>query len=334
MSTSAKINTVIKENSRIWQKYNVIRQIGGGGMGMVYEVRLKANPNISYALKYYISNGNDSNKRRFDSEVNLLKQIKSQYVPKVFEYYANEDERYYVMEYIKGITLEDHIRTHGYLNTKQLVFYAKQLASVVEEIHNLNIIHRDIKSSNIIVSDSSKIYLIDFGISLSDDSQRYTKTNAVICSPYYTAPETIQKGGVITHLVDIYAIGIVLFEMCVGRYPFEGKDAKATLFMHSNETFPDPRKFRKMSSALANIIIKCTAKNPQQRYQTVREIIDDLNVCLDSNRWFDAPISTKTLKPKQSLPEFVNSNKWLYIVMGLVVIIIFALIIVLLIKPW
>ncbi|WP_426460989.1 serine/threonine-protein kinase [Mycoplasma hafezii] len=309
MPNNVPVNNIIY-NSTVYDKYELISIIGKGGMGIVYLVRDLKNKQY-YALKYRNNDLNNTNLSRFIAERKLLGRLNCKNIPKLFDYYEDEKEQYYVMEYIDGTTLHKKISDNGYLSTRQAVYYAKQIAEALGELHANGIIHRDIKSQNILVNVAHEVKVVDLGISLSKESQRLTKTNAVVCSPYYAAPELSIKSTKITKAVDIYALGIVLFEMIIGKYPFEGEVEAQTILMHRKNTFPDPRSFRDIQQALANVIIKATAKNPNDRYQDVWEFIDDLSTCLDKERFLEKPLSPKTLQTKKSIPDVINSNWFL-----------------------
>lgn len=321
----------ITKTSKIYEKYEIKSKIGGGGMGTVFLVHDKAT-NEPFALKYRHNDFNETNKKRFRNEKELLKKINSKRIPKLVDEYEDDKEQYYVMEYIEGITLYSKIKDNGQLDTKLAVNFAKQIAEAIGEVHSHGIIHRDIKSQNILVDKSQNIKLIDLGISIGEETQRLTKTNAVICSPYYAAPELSTKNAKITKAVDIYALGVVLYEMLIGNYPFEGERDDQTILMHRNSSFPRPRDHRNIPQALENVVLKATAKNAKDRYKDVWEFINDLKTVFKTERILENPISQKTGKPKKNLPDFINSNVFLIIsisVISTLIITIFVLISVL-----
>ncbi|WAM07181.1 serine/threonine protein kinase [Mycoplasmopsis cynos] len=200
--------------------------------------------------------------------------------------------------------------------------FIRQIANAIGELHSLGIIHRDIKSQNIMIQENYYIKVLDLGISVSEESHRYTRTNAIICSPHYSAPEYTIKNAKITKFVDIYAIGIVYYEMLIGKYPFESDKENKTILMHRDKEFPNPKNYRDLPQSVCNIIIRATAKNPKERYPDVWELRNDVYTSLRDDRKLEKPISIKTLKAKRSLSEIINSTKFLIIAIIVILLII------------
>ncbi|WLP85426.1 serine/threonine-protein kinase [Mycoplasma seminis] len=317
-------NFNIPASSKVHSKYNIEKMIGSGGMGTVFLVTSKQN-NQKYALKFMANVFDKVAYKRFSEEAKMLGKIRSKHIPKLIDYYGDEVEQFYVMEYISGNTLYNIIRANGSLNIKKAKTYINKIAEGVGELHNNGVIHRDIKSQNIIIDDSHNVKIIDLGISLSPESQRLTKVNAVICSPYYAAPEYTIKGAQITKAVDIYALGVVLFEMLTGQYPYEGARDQDTIMMHYKNTFPSPAVYKDIPQAMCNVVLKATAKRPEDRYQNVYEFQEDLKTCLSAERAYEAPLNPKTLKKKKKLADIINSN--VFLITSLVVVICLIIII-------
>ncbi|QDF65046.1 serine/threonine-protein kinase [Mycoplasma nasistruthionis] len=316
------INNFVPENSTIYQKYTIKRIIGQGGMGCVFLVVDNEDPSKQYALKYLHPMADAITVKRFKEEVNLLRKIQSNYIPKLYSYCFLDKESYYVMDYIQGNTLFNVIRAEGAMNAKRARNFLKKTAEAIGELHANGVIHRDIKSQNIILTNTNEVKVIDLGISLTKDSQRLTKVNAVICSPFYAAPEYSIKNAEITKAVDIYALGVLMFEMLTGQYPFEGARDQDTISMHYKNTFPSPKDFVTVPQALANVVIKATAKRPEDRYESVYDLINDLETSLDASRVFEKPLVPKTLKPKKTLSQRINSNTFLISCIVIILLII------------
>nr|WP_036453111.1 serine/threonine-protein kinase [Mycoplasma buteonis] len=314
-------NNNIIANSTVFNKYELKSIIGKGGMGIVYLVQNILDKQ-HYALKYRNNDLNETNLNRFIAERKLLSKLHCKNIPHLFDYYEDDREQYYVMEYISGVTLHKVILDNQRLPVRHAVYYARQIAEAIGELHANGIIHRDIKSQNILITDAQEVKVVDLGISLSKESQRLTKTNAVVCSPYYAAPELSVKNAKITPAVDIYALGIVLYEMLIGKYPFEGEAEAQTILMHRRNTFPDPRNHRDIPQSLANVIIRATAKNPNDRYKDVWDFIEDLNTCLSKERFLEKPLSAKTMQSKKTLADLINSNVFLVSAIVLIAVII------------
>ncbi|VEU76169.1 serine/threonine-protein kinase [Mycoplasmopsis columboralis] len=307
----------ILDSSHVYQKYEIEKLIGSGGMGSVFLVHLKNDPAQKFALKYYKNAMETNNALRFKTEAKLLKEIKSKSIPKFEEFYEDNAEMFYVMEYIEGETLSDLLAKKGRLDTRRAINYMKQINEGIAELHAFNIIHRDIKSQNIIVTKNQEIKIVDLGISLAPDSQRITKTSTIVCSPYYAAPEINDK---ITKAVDIYALGIVFFEMLTGKYPFRGKDEYETIKMHKEKDFPNIREFIDVPWSIYNIIARAVAKDPKKRYEDVWKFNKDLTNALTPKGKAEKPLNMKTLQVRKTKDLFFASNKFL--VIGIVISII------------
>ncbi|SJZ45604.1 serine/threonine protein kinase [Mycoplasmopsis verecunda] len=318
-------NFSVPSSSKIHNKYIIKTILGSGGMGTVFLVTPKNNTNIKYALKFMSNVYDKVAYQRFKEEATLLGKVKSKHIPKLIDYYGDNVEQYYVMEYISGNTLYNIIRANGSLNVKKAKTYINKIAEGIGELHNNGVIHRDIKSQNIIIDDAHNVKIIDLGISLTPESQRLTKVNAVICSPYYAAPEYTIKGAEITKAVDIYALGVVLFEMLTGQYPFEGARDQDTIMMHYKNQFPSPKEFVDLPQAMCNVVIKATAKHPEDRYQNVYEFQQDLKTCLSPERIYEQPLNPKSLKKKRKISDIVNSNAFLITSLSFIVILIISI---------
>ncbi|QKT05590.1 serine/threonine-protein kinase [Mycoplasma sp. OR1901] len=325
--------TGIRPESKINEKYKIIRSIGNGGMGSVFQVRLKnSDDSTSYALKFLNNNGNPVSRERFKNEVNLLKKINHKHIPRIIENYEDEFECYYVMEYIDGDTLYSILKKTKRLTIGLANNYIRQVAETLGELHSRNIIHRDLKSQNIMISKDHDVKILDLGISVSQDTKKLTRENSVVCSPYYAAPEFLNANLKKTKAVDIYSLGILYFEMITGHYPFSGKSDVETIVMHRDKEFPEPNKFVAMPNSVRNIIIKATAKNPNDRYKDVWEFRNDVKTSLNDERKIEKLISIKTIKPKRTIEGFINSPIFLGI--SLLLITVSILVVVILLKVW
>lgn len=309
--------------SKVYKTYTILKLIGTGGMSSVFLVNKKNKPGELYALKYRIQDNNNNNYIRFKREIELLQKISSPNVPKIFDYHIDEKEQYFVMEYVNGKSLRSMIEENGFLNSRLAVSFAKQIAAGIGELHSNGIVHRDIKSSNILISDKLTVKIIDLGISMSceHNNQRLTKTHSIVGSVYYLAPELIDDNTKITKQVDIYALGVLLFEMLTGKYPFSNKNAIQTIQMHKENEFPRVKDFREVPQALENVILKATAKNPNNRYESMWEFRKDIDTCLLTSRSLEAPISTKTAKSKKTIADYTSSWRFNVILISVLILI-------------
>lgn len=308
-------------------KYNIIRKIGQGGMALIYLAQDKVT-NDKVAIKVVEPNTlNDLVKRkRFEQEIRLMKKVDSPYVVKLFEAEVTEKYAYIVMEYVDGYILKDYISTRTHLTVDEAVDFAGQLALGFDEIHKAGVIHRDIKSQNVMVTDNGRIKIVDFGIAIDDETEKLTKTDMLIGSPQYVSPELINQEKP-TVASDVYAFGILLYEMIAGEVPFTGKDPIETLRKHQLKEMPKITKsFTNVPQSVENTIIKCTAKKPEQRFDSMYAIYKDLKTVLSLERANEQLINLDS-KKKKSFIELVNS-KWTIVGMTIILAIILIVLIV------
>lgn len=316
--------------SHLPEKYQILREIGSGGMAKVY-LAINQETNQKVAIKTLLTDPNMplTNKNRFKEELRLAKFISSPYVVKFYEGSYNTETQYLVMEYVEGKMLKDYIEEQGRLNVDEAVNFATQIAKGFAEIHAQNIIHRDLKTSNVMISTLGEVKIIDFGIAISDDSVRYTQTGRVIGSVHYMAPEIVNQEGA-TPQTDVYALGIMLYEMLIGEPPFKGKDALETALKHKKEEIkPVNQIFPSIPQALANVVAKATAKNKEVRYLSMRQLSQDLSTCLNQNRITEKKIDLNTdKKEKKDWKEMVNSKFFLAGSIGFLLVLVLIIILV------
>ncbi|WP_412031718.1 serine/threonine-protein kinase [Metamycoplasma buccale] len=285
------------------------KEIGSGGFGIVYSATYKKNGK-RYAIKLLTCNDltkKETTKMRFRNEVNLLKKVKSENVVRMFGSFISEEESYLAMELIEGTSLKNLLKKKGKMNPDETVIIAKEICQGLIDIHKNDIVHRDLKPNNILINNQRIVKLIDFGISLSDESLRLTAQNKLVGSVQYVAPELVTKSSNPSVQSDIYAFGIILYEMLSGKLPYSGTDHQAIALMHVNNEFPPLEGAGKtIPQALENIIIKCTAKNIADRYSTCTELYRDLVTCLSIKRVDEPKLILG--KPKKNVVEKVNSK--------------------------
>lgn len=319
-----------------WDVFEVKKRIGKGGMANVYLAHVKnSNPKEWRALKVLRRADEKEMKvirARFYNEVQNHKKINSPYVIKIYETSFDNEinkncELFMALEYCDGEILTDKIRNFGRILEREAVDITIKLCNGYGEIHNNNIVHRDIKSSNIMIAKNKDPKIIDFGISLSKDSQRVTKMNNVIGTPAWFAPEILDNQPPSIHS-DIYSLGIVLYEMISGKLPYNSikKDQKEIIRKIKNEKIPDlKQQFPNISNGLCNVIKRATARNPKHRYNTMFEFASDLKTCLNENRINEPDIDVKNLKPKKTFASVVNSV-WFIILAALFVVILLGVV--------
>lgn len=295
------------------KRYKIISNIGKGGMANIY-LAYDNERKHNVAIKQ-LSSESSTNKvsvKRFEDEMELMAQIHSEYIVKIIDFQNEPDSRFIVMEYVDGQTLKQYIEYRTNIVPDQAVYIAKQLALGLHEMHKHGIIHRDIKSQNILIANDGRVKIIDLGIALGNDTSRVTQTNRLIGSVQYVAPELINKQPPSAQS-DVYALGIILYEMLVGNVPFEGTDPMKVLLEHNKKTVPNAKKeVSSIPQSLANIIAQATAKNLAIRYKSAAEMYNSLKTALDPNR-IDEPVfdptTGKVHVEKNPFVEFLAS-KW------------------------
>jgi serine/threonine-protein kinase len=276
----------------IGNRYKIVKLLGKGGMAdvyLAYDEILKRE----VAVKIMKADMADDPLalERFQREAGAVTKLSHPNIVDVYDVGDDGDKHYIVMEYVKGYTLKQLIQKRGPLPVKEAVWVIRQLAGALMEAHRNNVIHRDVKSQNVLIKDDGTVKLSDFGIAVANDSSQITHKNAVLGSVHYLAPE-LSKGKQATMQADIYALGIVFYELLTGDVPFKGETPVQVALKHIKENIPSVRKINsEIPQSVENIIIKATAKNPNQRYRNVALMLQDLNECLKKSHLNDPKIS-------------------------------------------
>jgi serine/threonine-protein kinase len=236
------------------------------------------------------------------------------------------------MEYVPGEDLKRFIKRSGQLTVGKAVSIAKQVCEGLAEAHNLGIIHRDLKPQNIMIDEDGNTRIMDFGIARFLEGEGMTTQGVMIGTPDYMAPEQAELEGV-DQRSDIYALGIILFEMATGRVPFEGKTPLSVAMKHKNQAPPNPRDFNvQVSEDLSHVILRCLEKEKKERYQRVEDLVADLK-----NIEEGLPTTQRIVPKAKSQPSdeiTVTFKKKKFLIPALVVLaIIVALVIKQIIPP-
>ncbi|MEG1475201.1 MAG: Stk1 family PASTA domain-containing Ser/Thr kinase [Longicatena sp.] len=265
----------------IAERYMIVSSLGEGGMADVY-LAIDTILNREVAVKVLRGElGKDPlTLLRFQREANAVSKLNHPNVVEIYDVGEFNGRHYIVMEYVRGRTLKQLISQRGALEQEEAVNIMMQLTSAVQHAHENNIIHRDIKPQNVLVKDDGTIKITDFGIALAHDAVQLTQSDAVLGSAHYLAPETT-RGENPTNQVDIYALGIVFYELLTGSVPFHGDNPVQIAMKHLREDIPSVINFNPtLPQSIENIIIKATVKNRKQRYQSANEMLKDLHNCL------------------------------------------------------
>ena len=266
---------MIKLGMMIGDRYEILDKIGTGGMSDVYkgkDHKLSRPVAVKVLKQEFSENANFVSK--FRTEAQAAAGMMHPNIVNVYDVGEEGGIHFIVMELVEGITLKKYIEKKSRLSVKEAVSIAIQVSMGIEAAHNNHIIHRDIKPQNIMISKDGKVKVTDFGIAKAVSSN--TITSNVMGSVHYTSPEQA-RGGYSDEKSDIYSLGITLFEMLTGRVPFNGETTVAIAIKHIQEPMPSPRVYiPEVPISVEQIVLKCTQKSPDRRYQNMQELIDDL----------------------------------------------------------
>ena len=266
-------------------RYEVVSHIGQGGMADVFlAVDTILNRQVAIKLLREDLSQDAVSILRFEREAQAAASLAHPNIVEIYDVGEYQDHHYIVMEYIAGKTLKQVIRSRGPLVNEEAVDIMKQLCSAVAEAHSRGIIHRYIKPQNVIVKADGSLKILDFGIATALGSVQLTQANNVMGSVHYLAPE-LAKGEPASFQSDIYALGIVLYEMLSGDVPFKADQAVQVALKHMREPMPSVRAINStVPQSLENIITRSTAKDPALRYPNAEQMLADVSTCLRSER--------------------------------------------------
>ena len=272
---------MLTEGMIVADRYEIVSKIGTGGMSDVYKAKDHTLGRF-VAIKVL--------KPEFSEDVNFVTKFRTEAqsaaglehpnIVNIYDVGSENGMHYIVMEYVEGITLKTYIEKKGQLSFKEAVSIAIQVGRGIEAAHHKNIIHRDIKPQNIIISTEGKVKVTDFGIARAATSN--TISADVMGSVHYASPEQA-RNGFVDGKSDIYSLGIVMYEMVTGRVPFDGDTTVAVAIQHLQEEIVAPSAYApNLPISMEKIILKCTQKNPDRRYESMTALLADLRKALIS----------------------------------------------------
>ena len=273
---------MLSKGQKINDRYEIIKNIGEGGMANVY---LAQDTILDRKVAVKVLRGDLANDdkfiRRFQREALAVSNLSHPNIVEVYDVGEEDGSHYIVMEYIEGKTLKQLLKKRESLTLTEVIDIMTQLTDGISHAHESYIIHRDIKPQNIMIEDDGRIKITDFGIAMALNATQLTQTNSVMGSVHYLPPEQASGKGA-TIKSDIYSLGILMYELLTGNVPFKGDNAVEIALKHMKDKIPSIRKQDpSIPQSVENIILKACAKNPRNRYDSAKEMHEDLIHCLD-----------------------------------------------------
>lgn len=258
-------------------RYELLELIGVGGMADIYRARDIVEDRI-VAVKILKTEfaGSEEFLRRFRNESKAIALLSHPNIVKIYDVGFTDKVQFIVMEYVDGITLTDYIEQQGVLKWRDAVHFTIQILKALQHAHDRGIVHRDIKSSNIMLLSDGTIKVMDFGIARFNRENNKTMSEKTIGSVHYISPEQA-RGDITDERSDIYSVGVALYEMLTGKKPFDGDTPVSIALMHMQSTPKKPSEINStIAEGLEQIVLRAMQKDPAQRYQTAGEMIKDL----------------------------------------------------------
>ncbi|MGD2246060.1 MAG: protein kinase [Candidatus Aminicenantes bacterium] len=313
-------------------RYQIIEELGKGGMGKVYKA-LDKDINEKVALKLIKPeiSADKNTIKRFQNELKYARKISHRNVCRMYDLNKEKGNYYITMEYVSGEDLKSFIRRAAPLSTARTVSIAKQICEGLAEAHGLEVVHRDLKPSNIMIDDHGNARIMDFGIARTIRGEGITGSGVMIGTPEYMSPEQAEVKEV-DQRSDIYSLGVILYEMVTGRIPFEGETPLGIAMKHKNEIPKDPKELNaQIPDNLSRVILRCLEKEKENRYQSAGEVLSVLT------RIEEGIPTTERVEPKKKPPTSEEitvtfKKQWALIAVPLVIFLAAALFFLLLKK--
>lgn len=266
----------------IAERYELLELIGQGGMADVYLAQdIILNRTIAIKILRTSLAKDPIYVTRFQREASAAASLSHKNIVEIYDVGEDDDKYYIVMEYVPGMTLKELILKRGAVHVVEAIDIMKQVISGIAKAHQLGIIHRDLKPQNILVTDSGVAKIADFGIASMQSLAQVTQTDVIMGSLHYLAPE-LARGEKATAQSDVYALGIVFYELLRGEVPFNGESPVNIALKHMQEDLPSLLAFNpSIPQSVENIVIKATAKNLNDRYKSATEMLDDIKTCME-----------------------------------------------------
>lgn len=258
-------------------RYELLELIGVGGMADIYRARdIQENRIVAVKILKTEFAGSDEFLRRFRNESKAIALLSHPNIVKIYDVGFTEKVQFIVMEYVDGITLTDYIEQQGVLKWRDAVHFTVQILRALQHAHDRGIVHRDVKSSNIMLLRDGTIKVMDFGIARFNRENNKTMSEKTIGSVHYISPEQA-RGDITDERSDIYSVGVMLYEMLTGKKPYDGDTPVAIALKHMQSSPQKPTELNStIPEGLEQIVLRAMQKEPSARYQTAGEMITDL----------------------------------------------------------
>jgi tRNA A-37 threonylcarbamoyl transferase component Bud32 len=306
---------------QVLDKYELLERVGQGGMSIVYRATDRSlRRTVAVKILHRHLADSAEARDRFEREAHAVAKLRHENIVEIFAYSGKgSDDSYIVTEFIDGSTLKEFLSDHPIAFPEVAAMIVLQIGRALAHAHAAGILHRDIKPENVMIRSDGVVKLMDFGISQMVDLQRLTVTGQLLGSPAYMSPEHVE-GQPLDFRTDVFACGIVLYQLATGRLPFEGKNPHEILKRIADCKFPDPRQSNpRVGNELGKIILKAMARQPNDRYRDVAELVAALDayvtgsglgpVAQELSRYFQSPASYELALKERLVDHLVRKGK-------------------------